>query len=104
MPKNKLVYIHRDVNGKIFCVNYGNLKKANKARTAKKWKDVADLGYTVEIVKEDITIQEAYEIALNIYQMNQDSIVTNAPKDVAERVKRQIQRRMGRTRKGKVRK
>lgn len=60
---NKCVYLHKDLNGVVFYVGQGSLTRAydkSKSRS-KSWKERAKQGFSVEIVQQGLTSDEAIE-------------------------------------------
>lgn len=56
------VYAHRDLNGVVFYIGKGRLKRAyKKSGRNKDWQNIAVNGYTVEFIKSNISEQEALE-------------------------------------------
>lgn len=57
---NYYVYVHKDNNGNIFYVGKGRNKRAwSKTDRSKGWKEISDLGYSVEIHLSNLSEKEA---------------------------------------------
>jgi len=66
MIKNdKVVYLHRNTDGKIFYIGSGNYKRAyvcNKSARSEAWHQFADKGYVVEIVATGLERKAAFDL------------------------------------------
>lgn len=63
MSKNYYVYAHFDINGDVFYIGKGTAKRAwQKTNRSSGWNEVAEKGYTVEIITKDLTSSEAIEL------------------------------------------
>lgn len=63
--KNKLLYVHKRMdNGEIFYVGIGNLRRPYvKYKRSSWWKNIVKIyGYEVEIIKENLSWEEACEL------------------------------------------
>lgn len=70
MERNKVVYLHRrTTDNSVFYVGMGSLKRAyNKQRSKWWWNIVNKNGYTVEIYKDELTQEEAFEIEIELIE------------------------------------
>lgn len=62
---NKCVYIHKTLDNIVFYVGCGSIKRANsnyKGNRNKTWNKFSENGYTIEIIKENLTQDEAYAL------------------------------------------
>lgn len=66
MERNKIVYIHRKASdGSIFYVGMGNVERAYSRNRSAFWKRVVKRhGYTVEIVADRLTKEEAWDLEM----------------------------------------
>jgi hypothetical protein len=72
MEKDTVVYIHRrNDTGEVFYVGIGNEKRPyKKERRTKHWKSIVNKhGYTIEILKTDLTWEEACEEEINLIKL-----------------------------------
>jgi len=68
MKNNKVVYLHRKkTDNSIFYVGMGNLKRAYSKQRSKWWNRVVDkYGYVIEIYKNGLTQEEAFELEIEL--------------------------------------
>ncbi len=71
-PNRFYVYVHRDINGVLFYVGKGTRQRAwLKKRENTKWQEIADKGFTVEIVKDKLLeLKEEYREILILRFIN----------------------------------
>ena len=63
MKNDYYVYLHKTLDGKVFYVGKGRLKRAwSKSNRGKNWREVSDKGYSVEIHRGGLSEQDALEI------------------------------------------
>jgi len=68
--KDKNVYLHRDNNNTVFYVGCGGGSRHKKTQMrSDEWKAIADNGYTIEVYKENLTIEEAFEIEVDFIEL-----------------------------------
>lgn len=68
MERNKVVYVHRKkTDGTVFYVGMGHVKRAYSLQRGKLWWKVANKhGYTVEIVAQGLTSDEAWDLEIEL--------------------------------------
>lgn len=77
--KNKYyVYVHKDLNGKIFYVGKGINKRATSSGSRSvAWKEIADKGYTYEILHSGLTNKEAFALEAETIVKHRETIVND---------------------------
>lgn len=68
MENSKVVYIHKkETDGTIFYIGVGSLKRAYSKQRSNLWhRFVRKYGYVIEIYKEGLTKEEAFEIEIDL--------------------------------------
>jgi len=68
MERNKVVYLHRKkTDNSVFYVGMGDLKRAYSKQRSNWWNGVVDkYGYTIEIYKDNLNKQEAFDLEIEL--------------------------------------
>lgn len=67
MKNDYYVYLHKTLNGRIFYVGKGRNKRAwYTSDRSKAWKEIASLGYSVEMYRQDLSEKDALELENNL--------------------------------------
>ena len=70
MENKKVVYLHRkNTDNSVFYVGMGNLARAYSKQRSKWWNSVVSkYGYTIEIFKEGLTLEEACQLEIELIE------------------------------------
>lgn len=75
MKNDYYVYLHKTLDGKVFYVGKGRLKRAwSKAGRNLLWKEVSANGYSVELYKENLSEKEALELETYLIRSTQNLV------------------------------
>ena len=67
MKNDYYVYLHKTLNGRTFYVGKGRNKRAwCTSSRSKSWKEIASLGYSVELYRQDLSEKDALELENNL--------------------------------------